>query len=480
MSQSEFYKYIETPEFKELLTKYEGALSSGESVYMDADDVIDIAEYYHIQGRLDKAEGAADYCLELFPDDPAALLFKARMALIDKDDVNLAKELLNKVGDDESLEACYIKAELMVCENKIEDADKFLDEKYKELSAEGFDSNDDEDEEEEKVNMPMDIAMMYADHGLLILAEKWINRTSIPEDNDQKVDYYETRGRIHMEQENFEEAIKDWNNLLDINAYNFNAWLQLCDAQYHIEQYEDALQSVDFLIAINSNLPEPHMARGNCLYALGKLEEALKEFEEYQKMCPEEPMGQLLMASTLFCLNRIEEAYNHMMLMQKNFVDIPEVSQFEAMRISVAVASKMKFYDDAMLYCEQLDAMGFPSVETDLLRGAVLLEQGEPKKAMEVFAKAVEESDYEPRIMINIGIVFYEAHLFTAAYGMLKTVYESYERVNYQDCTPDGFPYLAAACKILGKTEDFEKYDKLAKERTPLDYPLILGENDGS
>ena len=65
MSSAEFAKYIHSSEFKHLLLQYENALETGGLVFFDSDDLIDIAEYYHISGELDKAEAAADYCLVL-------------------------------------------------------------------------------------------------------------------------------------------------------------------------------------------------------------------------------------------------------------------------------------------------------------------------------------------------------------------------------------------------------------------------------
>ena len=47
--------YFEDPEFKDILAKYEGMVESHTSVYFDAEELTDIAEYYAGQGEEQKA-----------------------------------------------------------------------------------------------------------------------------------------------------------------------------------------------------------------------------------------------------------------------------------------------------------------------------------------------------------------------------------------------------------------------------------------
>ena len=45
--------YFESEGFKKILRQYEDSVQSGHPAYMDADDLADIADYYHYEGRLD-------------------------------------------------------------------------------------------------------------------------------------------------------------------------------------------------------------------------------------------------------------------------------------------------------------------------------------------------------------------------------------------------------------------------------------------
>ena len=74
--------YFEEPEFKEILAKYEGMVNDHTSIYFDAEELTDIAEFYASQGREKEAEKAIDFALLLHPSNTDALAFKSRSLCI--------------------------------------------------------------------------------------------------------------------------------------------------------------------------------------------------------------------------------------------------------------------------------------------------------------------------------------------------------------------------------------------------------------
>ncbi len=57
-------EYFNSEDFKELLDSYETALLAGEQPFMDADDLVDLADYYNYNGEGDKAAEAIDRALD--------------------------------------------------------------------------------------------------------------------------------------------------------------------------------------------------------------------------------------------------------------------------------------------------------------------------------------------------------------------------------------------------------------------------------
>ena len=78
-------EYFNSEEFQEILENYEASINVGSNPFMDADDLVDLADYYSWQGDDDKAEQAIDYALELYPGSTLPNVFKARKALAEED-----------------------------------------------------------------------------------------------------------------------------------------------------------------------------------------------------------------------------------------------------------------------------------------------------------------------------------------------------------------------------------------------------------
>ena len=70
--------YFDSESFKKLLQQYEDSVKSGHPAYMDADDLADIADYYHYEGRMDDATAAIELALQFNPDASAYLLAEFR------------------------------------------------------------------------------------------------------------------------------------------------------------------------------------------------------------------------------------------------------------------------------------------------------------------------------------------------------------------------------------------------------------------
>lgn len=477
MSQSEFLKYLDSPDFKELLARYENAMEAGESPFFDTDDLIDLAEYYHIGGDVQRAEMVAEYCLDLYPNETSALLFLARIAMIDYEDITRARILYNKVQDkDESVEARLVFAEILMLENKPAEADEYLLEAWNELQK-GYDGIEEDEEEDEKedVNFPLDVAMLWLDHGYADIAEKWLQKTTA-QNEGQEFDVLETKARILTEKRLAEQAVEAWNKVLDIDAYNVNAWMQLCDMHFALANFNEALQCTEYVVAISPHLPDAYIAQGNCYYALNKQEKALACLEKYLTLCPEEPAGELLMSTILFCLGRNEEAYECAKKTQNGLALLSEPHQIEALRMTASIASKLGYSDEAIGYCQQLEAMDVPLEDTELIRGTLCLDREEFNEAMGHFINAVENGQGGLQTIIRVCMILYEYGAFLPSYKMLTSLLKLYDKDSYDSCPSETFALMAAVCKQLDKRDEYLKYLDIAVERTPLDVAALLGE----
>lgn len=74
--QQEEDDYFQSEEFLDILSRYEQAESTGNTPYMDSDELIDVADYYMSKGKHQEAKKATELALELHPDaeDPVTMM----------------------------------------------------------------------------------------------------------------------------------------------------------------------------------------------------------------------------------------------------------------------------------------------------------------------------------------------------------------------------------------------------------------------
>lgn len=285
MGNSDFNKYIRSEEFQNLLHSYEKARREDSMVYIDADDMIDIAEYYHSIDDYDNAVAAADYSLELHPEDSTALLFKARMLLIDDHDARRAREVFDRVKDpDEYLESTYIRAELLLYEDKVDAAEALLNKKYAELLDSRESGVDDYDND--AIRFPLDVAMMYVDLTFYDLSKVWMDKIEQPVPG-MEYEYFETKARLSHYDGDTQQIIENLNRAIDYDPYSLNAWMQLNDTYFQNGQFEKALECTEYALAIEPDDYEALMSRGNSLYELDRQQEAMECYKKCAQLYPD-------------------------------------------------------------------------------------------------------------------------------------------------------------------------------------------------
>ena len=409
MGQKEFNKYTRSKEFKEMLRSYENTRQHGEMIYLDSDDLIDIAEYYHSNSEYEKAAEAADYCIELHPDEASALLFKARMALIDEHDAKKAEESFRLVKDPENyIEAAYIKAELLIYKGKVNEAEALLEQKYTEYLSERDIDADEAYDEEELERMPLDIAMMYADLGYEGLAKVWMEKMSAPVE-DMEYEYYETWARICHAADQTDKAIENLNKALDYDPYNFNGWMELFDTYYNSRSETATAPS-------GSPSPDDEREQARLLAKAGECVEYALAID------PDNDEALLAMGCVKYDQGKFDEA--------------------------------IEYYTK----CAQL----YPDMEQPcLFLGSVYLEKRDVAMAMQYFHEAFERTDYDVMTVIRSGIIFYEMGYVITAYQILETIITPfYDAGMMSECPPQLVNYMARCCKDLDKTEEYNKYSQ--------------------
>ena len=261
-------EYFKSNKFKHILHEYEELCKENSGRFLDSEELADIAEYYHLIGKEEEARVVATYAINVFPGATAPLCFLARAALfIDKDFVK-AKQLAEDIIDKEDLDYYYLIAEILMVQNKNEEADKYLSECFHRVA---------EDEQQDYI---FDVASLCCDYGLAELAQKWL---SLYEDIETQ-EYKELKAKILLWIGKSNESEEVLNELIDSNPYSTIYWNELAECHFIRGEHNKSITASEYSLAINPEDEDALLNKANALYCIGNSSEAINYYKRFQKV----------------------------------------------------------------------------------------------------------------------------------------------------------------------------------------------------
>lgn len=447
-------EYFKSEEFQDILESYEASINAGSNPFMDADDLVDLADYYSWQGFDDKAEAAIDYALELYPSSTLPNVFKARKAL-SEGDYTQAEFYRDEIENHDDPDYHYLVAEIMIAQGDIEGADDYLREYGKSVEP---------DEHEDFV---LDCANLYIDYNQSEKAYEWMLR-SRGSDSD---DFKELMGRVLFGVGKYKDSERIFNELIDQHPFSKHYWNALASAQFMNEEYSNAITSSEYAIAIDPNDPDAVSSKASGLLRLGNYQEAQKYYQKYCELVPDDEFGFLHQGVCLVNMNRNEEA---LPVLRMALAVAPKDSQF-----LVQIYQELAFCYGALHQVGQAIRMLDKTTKLDcdhvdilVVKGHILLQNDKIAEAEECFKQAILQSNNAPNVLLRIIVSLYDNRYLNACYQMLVKFFQL-----VRDYYPDyksGNAYMALCCYDMGNTEEFLKYLQLAVEQDPNEAKSVL------
>ena len=445
-------EYFDTKEFQEILKQYEASIKSGHPIYMDADDLADIADYYQYQGKPEEAENAIQLAIQFNPEAVGPLLYKAREAL-NRNDFQTAKAYAVQVKAVDELEYLYLQGEILICEGKTEEADELFRQHFKEVPP------------DEHIDFVYDVANLFSEYNNHEKAFEWVARSK----GDDSEDFKELMARTLFGLGKYEDSSKIFNELIDQHPYSKRYWNALASAQFMNEDYTGSITSSEYAIAIDPNDPESILSKANGLYNLENFEEALNYFERYTDKMECDEFGYLHQGTCLINLGRNEEALERLKkaeeVAENDSPYLPEIYQELAFAYS-----EQKQTETALKYVDKTKTLDCDHIDMEVVRGHILLANKRLEEAEQTFKNAIIMSGNAPKTMLRIMVSLYDNRLVTASYKLFKKFFE-YVGNDWND----GYAYMALCCWDMNNVEEFLYYLAKAVERNPKEAKLVLG-----
>ena len=426
----------------------------GSNPFMDADDLVDLADYYSWQGDDDKAEQAIDYALELYPGATLPNVFKARKALAEEDYAQ-AEFYAGEIENHDDPDYHYLLAEIMIAEGDIEKADEYLRK---------YGKNVEPDEYEDYVR---DCANLYIDYGESEKSYEWMMRSR----GDESDDFKELMARTLFGLGKYKDSERIFNELIDQHPYSKQYWNALASAQLMNEDYSNAITSSEFAIAIDPEDSDALSQKASGLLRLGNYEEALKYYRKYCELEPDDEFGFLHQGVCLVNLGRNDEALT---TLRTALALAPDDSPF-----LVQIYQELAFcygalhqVTQAMQMLDKTETLSCDHVDMLVVRGHILLQNKQVHKAEEAFKMAIMKSDHAPSVLLRIIVSLYDNRYIQACYEMLLRFFEMVHE--YYPDYHSGNAYMALCCYDLGRVDEFMKYLRLAVDNDPQEAQGVL------
>lgn len=439
-------KYYQSRHFLRLLHRYEKAISEGQTPYMEADELTDIAEYY-MTGKQDaKANRAIQAAIDMHPDsvDPQIFLARQRMFYGELDE---ARSIIDAITEQDDQEVIYIRAELLIKEGQPDKASDFLFEQMS-LMQDCLDT------------YLYDCVSIFMDYDKWELAQEWL---------EQLKDNYPTHPRlpimeaeIKMGLDDYEDAYILLKKILDEEPYNSEAWNLLAETCIALEKFSEGLEAADFSLAINPQDNTALLMKANAHMHEGPMTDAIEYYKKYLESQPEDLNVQLSLA-LCYCseerfkelLPLLEKAEKYTRKLPDREAALSQILQLKAFalsrqdRISEAInlaEEAKKYTDETMLW------------KCYMTEGDIYLQSKQTKLAEDHFAIALEKSPEKGETLFNIALSYSNAGYNDVAIDLLDDVWTIYG-------TEEGkfvVPYLANCYLRKNDMENFLTYLKLA------------------
>ena len=112
-------------ELVELITNYEAAKADDRQLYLDGDQLADIADWYATERKFDEAQEVINYGLHLHPGSTDLLIEQAYLYL-DTQKLQKAKTVAAAITEEYEPDVKMLKAELLLNEGNLEEAQGLL------------------------------------------------------------------------------------------------------------------------------------------------------------------------------------------------------------------------------------------------------------------------------------------------------------------------------------------------------------------
>lgn len=396
--------YFQSKEFRNILTAYEQRKDKEKSVYLDADDFADIADYYLTVDKFDKAIEALDMGLSIHPNDDSILVVQSAAYILQRM-YKEAEEVLSLL-DPENSDVKYQIAQIQYARYRNDIKAEKLWREWMEM-----DNRLTPSEEHQRENYIHIITSMAELRGVnsttgtkdwnVDLTRRWIR---------EYIDKFSPLGKfesdIHLADICREHELADLmcevlTQVLEEQPYLKKGWSNLALAYYMLERYDQAIEACDFALAVEPGDMDTILTKAHALNSMGEKLASKPVFKEYLERGGD-PVQSIPYAEALFLEGQEKEAVQILLGLQALFDAKRQEEKNSYANSDLDLLGSSTRPDDFLELCER--------VYTDI--GDMFYHHAYYKESVQAFKSILEENkEYaEAYFMIGVNLLALETY----------------------------------------------------------------------
>ena len=283
--------YFDSPEFREILKRYEQARRLNTTLYFGIDELTDLFSYCLSIDKQDEAREIFSLAKRLHPSSPECNKLEIKL-LLHIGEPQKAMRLLSALGETIDCETKLLKAEIFL---SLKDFKQARDVAIEILR----DQQSAKDYAYEALEILLDCG--FAPEALIICE-------SILHINPTQRNMLEVKAECLIELQRINEAVDIYNKLLDEEPYNAFYWEQLGHIYYMVKKYGKALECFEYESTINEEIEYAKMMQAYCYYYVRDYKRAIEIFENFSKKYPKSTVPLFYIALSHYHEGKKEEA----------------------------------------------------------------------------------------------------------------------------------------------------------------------------
>lgn len=388
--------FLPDEEPNDLIRRYEAFISHNTGAgYFDVEEMEQIVDYYLRIGRTKEGKKALEFGFRLHPGSPGLLTKRAKIYLA-LDDVQKAFQILNANVNPYDYEVNLLLVDSLVRLGRTTEAltiaDSLLGNDVQDLDA-----------------VCLDLAYIFMGNFDIDNAFQFITRGIAfnPANRDllfEKAFCLEQAGNVG-------EAIDTYNRILKLDPYSAEAWFNLGQMQFTLNQYRQAVDSYEYALVIRPNDSLTVQQKANCHFQLNEYREAIDDYLHYTTLAAGPHWQTWLFIGE--CYERLEQFAEAIRYYTRSLKEQPE--NFEALTgIAICLMDQDKFEDSLPFIRRALE------LRNDAAEGWVYLAEAligieKTEEALQAYLHSIRLDPNQPETYMAIGNICMDQEEFKLA-----------------------------------------------------------------